>query len=61
VKDESVEALAAAITQAVADIKNGDRRADRLVDEDHLLQSGATAKMLRYYQSVIEHHNAPKY
>jgi hypothetical protein len=32
-----------------------------LVDEDHLLQSGATAKMLRYYQSVIDHHNAPKY
>ena len=61
VADESVEALAASITEAVNDIKNGDRRAEGLANEDHLLQSGATARMLRYYQSVIDHYNAPKY
>jgi glycosyltransferase involved in cell wall biosynthesis len=61
VKDASIEALADSILQAVSDIEAGDRRGDNLVNEDHLLQSGATAIMLNYYRSVIEHSEAPKY
>ena len=61
VKDASVEALAHSIRQAVKDIEAGDRRGEALVNEDHLLQSGATEIMLNYYRSVIEHHEAPKY
>jgi glycosyltransferase involved in cell wall biosynthesis len=61
VKDASVEALAHSIRKAVSDIEAGDRRGDALVNEDHLLQSGATEIMLNYYRSVIEHHEAPKY
>lgn len=61
VPNESVDSLAETITKAVAEIKAGDRRGEQLVNEDHLLQSGATNIMLGYYKSVIEHHNAPKY
>lgn len=61
VADDSIEALASSIRQAVTDIRGGDRRGDRLVNEDHLLQSGATNIMLGYYESVIEFHNSPKY
>ena len=61
VADASVEALANTIRDAVADISNGDRRRESLASEDHLLQSGATAIMLSYYQSVMEHHDSPKY
>ena len=61
VRDDSVEALADSIKQAVADIKAGDQRGERLKHEDHLLQTGATAKMLKFYESVIEAHKAKKY
>ena len=61
VRDESVEALAESISKAVADIKAGDNRGERLKNEDHLLQTGATAKMLKYYASVIEAHKAKSY
>ncbi len=61
VPNDSVDSLAETITKAVAEIKAGDRRGEQLVNEDHLLQSGATNIMLGYYESVIEHHNAPKF
>ena len=61
VADDSVSALAATLRQAVADIQTGDDRHTRLADEDHLLQSDATAKMLKFYSAVIERSHAPKY
>ncbi len=61
VNDYSVEALAATLKQAVADIKAGDTRGTRLFDEDHLLQSGATKRMINFYESVLQRSNAPKY
>ena len=61
VADDSVTALADALRQAVADIAAGDDRHKKLADEDHLLQSDATAKMLKYYHAVLERSQAPKY
>jgi len=61
VRDESVEALAESIKKAVTDIKGGDNRGERLKNEDHLLQTGATAKMLKFYASVIEAHKTKSY
>ena len=61
VADQSVSALAESLRQAVSDIAAGDSRQELLAQEDHLLQSGATAKMLNYYRSVVEHSQAPKY
>ena len=61
VNDDSVEALAATLKQAVADIEAGDSRGTRLFDEDHLLQSGATKRMINFYESVLQRSNAPKY
>ncbi len=61
VADDSVEALAKALRTAVSDIAAGDKRHERLAKEDHLLQSGATAIMLKYYRLVLEHSQAPKY
>jgi glycosyltransferase involved in cell wall biosynthesis len=61
VADDSVSSLAATLSQAVADIAAGDDRHTRLADEDHLLQSDATAKMIKFYESVIERSHAPKY
>jgi glycosyltransferase involved in cell wall biosynthesis len=61
VADESVAALAATLKAAVSDIEAGDARHKNLGNEDHLLQSDATAKMLKYYRSVVDHSNAPKY
>jgi glycosyltransferase involved in cell wall biosynthesis len=61
VADESVSALAATLKAAVSDIAAGDARHKNLSNEDHLLQSDATAKMLTYYRSVVDHSNAPKY
>ena len=61
VNDDSVEALAATLKQAVADIEAGDQRGTRLFDEDHLLQSGATKRMINFYESVLQRSNAPKY
>ena len=61
VADDSVSALAQALRQAVADINAGDPRHARLADEDHLLQSDATAKMIGFYNAVIERSHAPKY
>jgi len=49
------------LRDAVSDIAAGDDRHRKLADEDHLLQSDATAKMLNYYQAVIERSHAPKY
>jgi glycosyltransferase involved in cell wall biosynthesis len=61
VADESVGALAQTLKTAVSDIAGGDTRHENLSNEDHLLQSDATAKMLKYYRSVVDHNNAPKY
>jgi len=61
VADDSVSSLAATLSQAVADIAAGDDRHTRLADEDHLLQSDATAKMIKFYEAVIERSHAPKY
>jgi hypothetical protein len=61
VADDSVAALANTLAQAVADIAAGDDRHTRLADEDHLVQSDATAKMIKFYQAVIERSHAPKY
>jgi glycosyltransferase involved in cell wall biosynthesis len=61
VADESVGALATTLKAAVSDIEAGDSRHKNLSNEDHLLQSDATAKMLKYYRSLVEHNNAPKY
>lgn len=61
VNDDSVEELAATLKQVVADIEAGDARGTRLFDEDHLLQSGATKRMVNFYESVLQRSNAPKY
>jgi glycosyltransferase involved in cell wall biosynthesis len=61
VADDSVSTLAQTLKQAVDDIARGDQRGKKLFDEDHLLQSDATAKMIKYYESVIKHSNAAKY
>ena len=61
VADDSVSSLAASLTQAVKDIQSGDDRHTRLAEEDHLLQSDATQKMIGFYQAVIERSHAPKY
>ena len=61
VVDDSVSALANTLAKAVSDIAAGDDRHTRLADEDHLVQSDATAKMIKFYQAVIERSHAPKY
>lgn len=61
VANESVEALAKALRQAVSDIANGDERHKKLARENHILQSGATNRMIRFYKSVISKSLAPKY
>lgn len=53
VKDESIEAMAASLTQAVSDIKLGDKRGSKLLGNEDLLQSGLTKKAERIYNELI--------
>ena len=53
VKDESVDALATALQQAVKEIKNGDNRGSRLLGNEDLLQSGLTKKAEGIYNELI--------
>ncbi len=53
VSDESVEALATSLKQAVADIQSGDHRGQKLLGNEDLLQSGLTKKAERIYSELI--------
>ena len=61
VRDESIEALAETIRQAVADLQKSDARSRALLREKRFLQSQATKQMLGYYNSVTKAHASPKY
>jgi hypothetical protein len=61
VANDSVESLAKTLRQAVTDICNGDDRHKKLARENHVLQSGATNRMIRFYKSVVSKSLAPKY
>lgn len=61
VADESIDALAQTLRESVAEISKGDSRHEALAKGTHLLQSDATAKMIGYYESVIEKSHEPKY
>ena len=53
VKDESVEALAKTLAKAVSDLRKGDRRGDRLIGDELLLQSGLTKSAIAIYEELI--------
>jgi glycosyltransferase involved in cell wall biosynthesis len=53
VKNDSVEALAEALKVAVNDIRSGDRRGDRLIGNELLLQSGLTKRTVAIYEELI--------
>lgn len=61
VPDDSVTSLAKSLRRAVDDILAGDDRYKKLYRENHILQSGATSRMLRFYKSVLAKSQAPKY
>ncbi|MEY4391111.1 MAG: hypothetical protein RLZZ400_854, partial [Actinomycetota bacterium] len=61
VADDSVASLAKSLRRAVDDILAGDERYKKLARENHILQSGATNRMLRFYKSVVSKSQAPKY
>lgn len=53
-KDSSVAALANALKKAVSDIRAGDRRGDKLIGNEDLLQSSLTAKAVKLYEHLIK-------
>lgn len=53
VTDDSPEALAAALKQAVAEIRAGDTRGDRLIGNATLLQSELTKRTLEIYSDLL--------
>lgn len=53
VKDESVEALAKTLAKTVSDLRKGDRRGDRLIGDELLLQSGLTKRAIAIYEELI--------
>ena len=53
VKDESVNALAATLKEAVADIRNGDNRGQTLIGDELLLQSSLTKRAVAVYEELI--------
>jgi 1,2-diacylglycerol 3-alpha-glucosyltransferase len=54
VKDSSIKALASTIRTAVAEIKAGDNRGDKLLGNDELLQSSLTNKAVKLYEHLIK-------
>jgi 1,2-diacylglycerol 3-alpha-glucosyltransferase len=53
VSNETVEALAKTLQLAVSDIRNGDRRGERLIGNELLLQSGLTKRTVAIYEELI--------
>lgn len=53
VEDDSTEALAAALKQAVKDIRSGDNRGDHLIGNAALLQSELTKRALEIYTGLL--------
>lgn len=53
VEDDSVSALAQALTQAVADLRAGDSRGNLLVGDELLLQSGLTKRTVAIYEELL--------
>ena len=53
VRDDSVEALAEALIAAVNDIRSGDKRGERLVGDELLLQSGLTKRAVVIYEKLL--------
>jgi glycosyltransferase involved in cell wall biosynthesis len=53
VKDDSIEALAKSLVQAVEDIRSGDDRGNSLVGDELLLQSGLTKRAVAIYEELI--------
>ncbi len=53
VKDDSVAALAETLSDAVKDIRNGNRRGDSLIGNELLLQSSLTKRTVSIYEELI--------
>ena len=53
VADDSIQALADSLVQAISDIRAGDRRGDSLVGDELLLQSGLTKRAVAIYEELI--------
>ena len=53
VEDESVKSLARTLAKAVADLRKGDRRGDKLIGDELLLQSGLTKRAIGIYEELL--------
>lgn len=53
VSDSSVEALAKALQTTVRDLRSGDKRGDKLIGNEALLQSSLTKKAVAIYEELL--------